>query len=206
MLYLPWYICLTNSCLLATAVTEQQTKFMWHCPWIMQNLFENQLFIQKTCWWYTTNQTCNLFVLLSENFAGSCLKVFKSYDNFSIPGVHNICIILYVYDMRDSSAVARGGEARFRKNKQPKPWGGCSHLVNNVAGPDENMKIGYSINNLCSYNMFYYLVFILQRQISWGSRKLLVNSGTATYKQEILMFSLNDHFRAFLVLSSLFLF
>ena len=132
---------------------------MWHCPWIMQNLFENQLIIQKACWRYTKIQTCNLFVLLSENFAGSCLKVFKSYDNFSIPGVHNICIILYVYDMRDSSAVARGGGARFTKTKQPKPWGGCSHLVNNVAGPDENMKNWYLINNLVLSIMLYFLFY-----------------------------------------------
>ena len=130
VLYLPWYICLTNSCLLATVLTEQQTKFIWHCPWIMQNLFENCLFIQKACWWYTTNQTCNLFVLLSENFAGSCLKVFKSYDNFSIPGVHNICIILYVYDMRDSSAVARGGRGTFTKKEQTtKTQGGAAHTM-----------------------------------------------------------------------------
>ena len=148
VLYLPWYICLTNSCLLATVVTLQQTKFIWHCPWIMQNLFENQLFIQKACWWYTTNQTCNLFVLLSENFAGSCLKVFKSYDNFSIPGVHNICIILYVYDMRDSSAVVGGGDLQTNPEHNEHPGEAGLQLANNNVArweQEQNWKVQFWI-------------------------------------------------------------
>ena len=66
--------------------------------------------------------------------------------------------------MRDSSAVARGGEARFRKNKQPKPWGGCSHLVNNVAGPDEKMKNGNFINNLSLSILFWLFYFTKTKQ------------------------------------------
>ena len=99
----------------ATVVTAQRTKFMW--PWIMQISFwkstmqnwSSILGVNAESWMRHLNEFVTYLYSRLQHFAISCLNLLKSYDNFSISRVHNICIILYVYDMRDSSAVV-GGE------------------------------------------------------------------------------------------------
>ena len=95
----------------------------------------------------TDNEFIN-FLFVFQNFAILCLKLLKSYDNFSISRVHNICIILYVYDMRDSSAVVGGGDLQTNPEHNEHPGEAGLQLANNNVArwkQEQNRKIKFLI-------------------------------------------------------------